>query len=209
VIRCRRRRGDRAATVATAAAGGGGHDQVLELGVARVEQHSERAAGAAGAPRAAVATVTTVTTAGARGAMLAQLGVLPNPSGLTLPHYRIRFYTRTQLDRDMPPSPPGIGPSVVAEPSSVARAGDHQRRSYRLGGLRRAAAARRLQDCALLSRQQRARSTRAPRRVQSLHPGGGTGDGLPAVFPPEGPGLPPESQTPAQKAQLLAFLQLL
>jgi hypothetical protein len=33
--------------------------------------------------------------------------------------------------------------------------------------------------------------------------------GLPAVFPPEGPGLPPESLSPTQKAQLFAFLQQL
>jgi hypothetical protein len=32
---------------------------------------------------------------------------------------------------------------------------------------------------------------------------------LPPIFPPEGPGLPPESLTRDQKRQLLAFLQLL
>src|SRR5262249_35680027 len=43
--------------------------------------------------------------------MLGQLGALPNPSGLSLPQYRIRFYTdatRTQQLVDMPPLPPGI-----------------------------------------------------------------------------------------------------
>ena len=33
--------------------------------------------------------------------------------------------------------------------------------------------------------------------------------GVPYAFPPEGPGLPPESISPEQKTQLLAFLQQL
>ena len=32
---------------------------------------------------------------------------------------------------------------------------------------------------------------------------------LPPIYPPEGPGLPPESLTPTEKAQLFAFLQKL
>jgi hypothetical protein len=30
---------------------------------------------------------------------------------------------------------------------------------------------------------------------------------MPAIYPPEGPGLPPESISPPQKAQIIAFLQ--
>src|SRR5262249_44103185 len=54
--------------------------------------------------------------------VLGQLGLFPNPSGLSFPHYRIRFYTdatRTQMLRDMPPAPPGIGPSLLPEPFTV------------------------------------------------------------------------------------------
>jgi cytochrome c peroxidase len=54
--------------------------------------------------------------------MFGQIGFLPNPSGLTRPGYRIRFYTdatRTQKSMDLPPTPPAIGPAIVPEPFSV------------------------------------------------------------------------------------------
>jgi cytochrome c peroxidase len=146
-------------------------------------------------------------------AMLGQIGVLPNPSGLTLPHHRIRFYTdatRTQLDRDMPPLPPGIGPSVVVEPFSVdpGRAlvsGDpidwEGFDVPQLRGVSKTAPYFHDNSApdlhALLDEYSRVILAADPVL------------GLPAIFPPEGPGLPPESLTPTQKAQLFAFLQLL
>jgi mono/diheme cytochrome c family protein len=146
-------------------------------------------------------------------ALLGQLGVLPNPSGLTLPHYRIRFYTdatRTQIDRDMPPSPPGIGPSLLAEPFSVdpGRAivsGDpidwEGFDVPQLRGVSKTAPYFHDNSApdlhALLDEYSRLILPADP--VLNMPP----------IFPPEGPGLPPESMTPTQKAQLFAFLQLL
>lgn len=145
--------------------------------------------------------------------LLGQLGVLPNPSGLTFPRYRIRFYTdatRTQPLVDMPPAPPGIGPALIPEPFSVdpGRAiisGDpidwEGFDVPQLRGLARTAPyfhdnsapdLRRLVD--IYSR--------------FLLPADPV-LALPPVFAPEGPGLPPESLSPAQKADLLAFLALL
>jgi cytochrome c peroxidase len=146
-------------------------------------------------------------------ATLGQLGALPNPSGLSLPHYRIRFYTdatRTQKLVDMPPAPPGIGPSLVPEPFTVdpGRAvvsGDpYDWEGFdvpQLRGISRTAPYFHDNSApdlpALIDEYSRLILPVAP--VLNL----------PAIYPPEGPGLPPESLTPAQKAQLLAFLQQL
>jgi cytochrome c peroxidase len=145
--------------------------------------------------------------------LLRQLGVLPNPSGLDLPHYRIRFYTdatRTQLDRDMPPAPPGIGPSVLVEPFSVdpGRAivsGDPiDWEGFDVPQLRGVAnTAPYFHDNSMPDLH--ALLDEYSRIILAADPV----LGLPAIFPPEGPGLPPESLTPTQKAQLFAFLQLL
>jgi hypothetical protein len=144
---------------------------------------------------------------------LAQLGVLPNPSGLVFPTYRIRFYTdatRRHLDRDLPPLPPAIGVDLTPMPFSL----DPGR--------------------ALVSGdpidwegfdvpQLRGIAKTAPYFHDNSQPDlRGVVDeysrliipadpvlNLPAIYPPEGPGLPPESITPVQKRQLLAFLQLL
>jgi hypothetical protein len=146
-------------------------------------------------------------------AMLGQLGALPNPSGLSLPQYRIRFYTdatRTQQLVDLPPPVPGIGPSLVPQPFSVDPgrsivSGDpYDWEGFKVPQLRGVArTAPYFHDAsapdlhALLDEYSRLILPADPVL------------GLPPIFPPEGPGLPPESLTPQQKAQLFAFLQLL
>jgi cytochrome c peroxidase len=146
-------------------------------------------------------------------AMLGQLGVLPNPSGLTLPQYRIRFYTdatRSTPMVDMPPLPPGIGPSLAPQPFSVDPgrsiiSGDpYDWEGFdvpQLRGIARTAPYFHDNSApdlhALLDEYSRLILPADP--VLNLPPS----------FPPEGPGLPPESLTPTQKAQLFAFLQLL
>jgi cytochrome c peroxidase len=146
-------------------------------------------------------------------ALLGQLGIFPNPSGLSLPGYRIRFYTdasRTQTLVDMPPLPPAIGPSLVPEPFSVdpGRAvisGDPMDwEGFDVPQLRGVAhTAPYFHDnsspslAALLDEYSRFILPADPVL------------GLPPIFPPEGPGLPPEALTPEQKRTLLAFLQLL
>jgi cytochrome c peroxidase len=143
--------------------------------------------------------------------MLQQIGVFPNPSGLSFPQYRIRFYTdatRTQKLVDMPPPPPGIGPSLVVEPFSVdpGRAiisGDpYDWEGFKVPQLRGISkTAPYFHDAsapdlhAVLDEYSRLILLADP--VLNLPP----------VFPPEGPGLPPESLSPTQKAQLFAFLQ--
>ena len=146
-------------------------------------------------------------------ALLGQLGLAPNPSGLSLPQYRIRFYTdatRTQKLVDMPPEPPGIGPSLIPEPFSVdpGRAivsGDPlDWEGFKVPQLRGVSkTAPYFHDAsapdlkALLDEYSRL-----------ILPADPVLD-LPPVYPPEAPGLPPESLTPLQKTQLLAFLNLL
>jgi mono/diheme cytochrome c family protein len=144
---------------------------------------------------------------------LAQLGVLPNPSGLTLPRYRIRFYTdatRTQKLVDLPPPPPAIGPSLSPQPWSVDPgrsiiSGDPiDWEGFDVPQLRGIA------HTAPYFHDNSAPDLRAlideySRLILSADPV----LNLPPIFPPEGPGLPPESLSPAEKAQLLAFLQLL
>ena len=145
--------------------------------------------------------------------MLGQLGVFPNPSGLSLPRYRIRFYTdatRTQPLVDMPPLPPGIGPALIREPFSVdpGRAiisGDPiDWEGFDVPQLRGIA------RTAPYFHDNSARDLRAlvdiySRFLLSADPV----LALPAIHPPEGPGLPPETLTREEKADLLAFLALL
>jgi cytochrome c peroxidase len=146
-------------------------------------------------------------------ALLGQLGVLPNPSGLSLPQYRIRFYTdatRTQKLVDMPPAPPGIGPSLIPEPWSVDPgrsivSGDPlDWEGFDVPQLRGIA------QTAPYFHDGSAPDLHALLDIYSrlILPADPVLN-LPPVFPPEGPGLPPESLTPTQKAQLFAFLQLL
>jgi cytochrome c peroxidase len=145
--------------------------------------------------------------------MLGQIGRFPNPSGLTFPHYRIRFYTdasRTQPLVDMPPAPPGIGPALIPEPFSVdpGRAivsGDPiDWEGFDVPQLRG------LARTAPYFHDNSAPTLKVLVDIYSrfLLPADPV-LGLPPIFPPEGPGLPPESLGPAQKADLLAFLELL
>ena len=145
--------------------------------------------------------------------VLQQIGAFPNPSGLDLPHYRIRFYTdatRTTKRVDMPPAPPGIGPSLFPEPFTVdpGRAiisGDPiDWEGFDVPQLRGIA------NTAPYFHDNSAPDLRAlldiySRFILNADPV----LNLPPIYPPEGPGLPPESLSPQQKAQLLAFLQLL
>jgi cytochrome c peroxidase len=146
-------------------------------------------------------------------AMLGQLGALPNPSGLSLPQYRIRFYTdatRTQKLVDLPPPPPAIGPSLAPQPFSVDPgrsivSGDPiDWEGFDVPQLRGVVhTAPYFHDNSmpdlpsLLDEYSRLILPADPVL------------GLPPIFPPEGPGLPPEALSPTQKAQLLAFLQFL
>jgi len=145
--------------------------------------------------------------------LLGQLGAFPNPSGLRFPHYRIRFYTdatRTQRLVDMPPAPPGIGPALFPEPFSVdpGRAivsGDPiDWEGFDVPQLRGVA------RTAPYFHDNSAPDLRTVVDLYSrfLLPADPV-LGLPAVFPPEHPGLPPEVFSPGQKADLLAFLALL
>ncbi len=146
-------------------------------------------------------------------AMLGQIGAFPNPSGLDLPHYRIRFYTdatRTQQLVDMPPPPPAIGPDLVPAPFSVdpGRAiisGDPiDWEGFDVPQLRGVAhTAPYFHDGSISDL--RALLDEYSRLILPADPV----LNLPPIYPPEGPGLPPESLTPEQKTQLIAFLQLL
>ncbi len=144
-------------------------------------------------------------------ATLGQLGALPNPSGLSLPHYRFRFYTdatRAHLLVDMPPLPPGIGPSLIPEPFTVdpGRAiisGDpYDWEGFDVPQLRGiAGTAPYFHDGS--APDLHSLVDEYSRLILPADPV----LNLPPIFPPEGPGLPPEALTPLQKTQLLAFLQ--
>jgi cytochrome c peroxidase len=146
-------------------------------------------------------------------ALLGQLGVIPNPSGLSLPQYRIRFYTdatRTQQLVDMPPAPPGIGPSLIPEPFSVDPgrsivSGDPlDWEGFKVPQLRGVSkTAPYFHDAS--APDLKSLLDEYSRLILPADPV----LNLPPIFPPEGPGLPPESLTTQQKTQLLAFLQLL
>jgi hypothetical protein len=112
--------------------------------------------------------------------------------------------------RDMPPLPPGIGPSLVPLPFSIdpGRAlvsGDpidwEGFDVPQLRGVSRTAPYFHDNSAPNLA----ALVDIYSRFILPVDPV----LGLPPVFPPEGPGLPPESISPTQKQQLLAFLQLL
>jgi hypothetical protein len=145
--------------------------------------------------------------------MLGQLGVLPNPSGLDFPQYRIRFYTdatRTQQRVDLPPLPPAIGLSLVPQPFSIdpGRAvisGDPMDwEGFDVPQLRGVAnTAPYFHDASMPDLK--SLLDEYSRLILPADPV----LNLPPIFPPEGPGLPPESLTTTQKRQLLAFLQLL
>lgn len=149
--------------------------------------------------------------------LFAQLGIaptaLPDTLGVPLPRYRLRFYTdasRTQKLMDLPPPPPAIGVSLVPEPFSVdpGRAiisGDpYDWEGFDVPQLRGiASTAPYFHDNsepdlhAVIDLYSRF----VLQAVPALN--------LPPTNPPEAPGLPPEVFSPAQKAQMFAFLQQL
>lgn len=147
-----------------------------------------------------------------------ELGGLPNTSGLTFPHYRLRFYTsssRTQKLVDLPPplfdpvtGQPMLGPNnfpqaFTVDPGRSIITGDPA--DYEafdvpsLHGIANTAPYyhdnSRLDLQSVLDLYSRAILPFIP----SI--------GLPGVVPPAGPGLPPESLTALQKAQIIAYLK--
>jgi cytochrome c peroxidase len=138
-------------------------------------------------------------------------GGIPNPDGLDFPHYRLRFYTdgtRAQKRFDLPPAPPLIGrnffpQAFTVDPGRCIITGDP------------------LDFEAFDVPQLRGISHTAPYFHDNSAPDLPTlldiysqfilpaipPLGLPPVVPPAGPGLPPESLTAAQKAQLIAYLR--
>jgi hypothetical protein len=135
---------------------------------------------------------------------------LPDTLGVPLPAYRIRFYTdasRTKKLMDLPP-PPAVGVARVPEPFSVdpGRAlvsGDPRDWDGfdvpQLHGIARTAPYFHDNSApdlpAVIDLYSRFLLQSFP--AMNLIP----------EYPPEAPGFPPEILSPAQKAQLLAFLQ--
>jgi cytochrome c peroxidase len=147
-----------------------------------------------------------------------QFGGIPNPDGLDFPHYRLRFYTdgtRAHQVVDLPPSPfdPRTGQPVngrnffpqlfSVDPGRAVITGDPlDFEAFDVPQLRGIA------HTAPYFHDNSAPDLGAMLDIYSrfilpaLPP-----LGLPPVVPPAGPGLPPESLTAAQKAQLVAYLQ--
>jgi hypothetical protein len=154
-------------------------------------------------------------------ALLRQLGGLPpnglptNPnfSGLTFPGYRIRFYTdatRTHKQVDMPPAPPGIGPTVIAAPYAI----DPGRalttgNSYDWEGFK-VLELRGVSKTAPYFHDGSAADLQSVLDVYSrvLLPGVPSLN-TPYAYPPETTGGLPEAFSPTMKTQLYAFLQYL
>jgi cytochrome c peroxidase len=154
-------------------------------------------------------------------ALLRQLGGLPpgglnpNPNfeGLTFPGYRIRFYTdatRTQKVVDMPPAPPGIGPTVIPAPYAI----DPGRalitgNSYDWEGFK-VLPLRGIAKTAPYFHDASAATLRDVLDIYSriLLPGAPTLN-IPYAYAPEAGGVFPEAFSPQMKDQLIAFLQYL
>jgi len=149
-----------------------------------------------------------------------QLGGIPNPDGLDFPHYRLRFYTdatRAQKVVDLPPSPfdPATGQPIngrnffpqlfTVDPGRALISGDPEDfEAFDVPQLRGIAhTAPYFHDAS--APDLHAVLDEYSRLILPADPV----LNLPPIFPPEGPGLPPESLTPTQKAQLFAFLQVL
>jgi cytochrome c peroxidase len=138
-------------------------------------------------------------------------GGIPNPTGLTFPHYRLRFYTdasRTQKVVDLPPPPPLIGPSLFPQPFSVdpGRAlitgdpADFEAFDVpQLRGIAQTAPYFHDNSVPNLETTLDIYSMFIIPVIPAL--------GRPAVVPPAGPGLPPEALTAQEKAQLIAYLK--
>lgn len=137
-------------------------------------------------------------------------GGAPNPTGLTFPRYRLRFYTdksRKHKVVDLPPPPPIIGPNFFPQPFSVdpGRAlitgdpADFEAFDVpQLRGIAHTAPYFHDNSVPDLETTLDIYSRFILPVIPALN--------LPPVVPPAGPGLPPESLTALQKAQLIAYL---
>jgi hypothetical protein len=145
--------------------------------------------------------------------MFGQIGVLPNLTGVSFPQYRIRFYTdatRSQKSMDLPPTPPAIGPAVVPEPFSVdpGRAlisgNPYDWEGFKIPQLRgvgRTAPYFHDANAPDLKTVLDLYSRFILAAIPALN--------LPLQYPPEPGSVFPEALDPQQKAQLIAFLQVL
>jgi cytochrome c peroxidase len=144
---------------------------------------------------------------------LGQIGVAPNTQGVDFPRYRIRFYTdasRTTKLMDMPPPPPAFSASLIPQAFSVdpGRAiisgNPVDFESFDIPQLRGIA------NTAPYFHDNSAADlpTVLDFYSQLILPVFPVLN-LPYAFPPERPGGLPESLSPQQKAELLAFLQKL
>jgi cytochrome c peroxidase len=137
-------------------------------------------------------------------------GGIPNPAGLTFPQYRLRFYmdaTRTTKVYDLPPLPPLDGrnffpQAFTVDPGRAVITGDPADfEAFDVPQLRG------ISRTAPYFHDNAAPDLPTVLDIYSQFILGALPPlGLPPVVPPAGPGLPPESLTADQKAQLLAYL---
>jgi hypothetical protein len=147
------------------------------------------------------------------GSYLRQVGVVPNTTGIDFPHYRLRFYTdatRSTKLVDLPPQPPARGPTLSAQAFSVdpglsvTTGSPLDWEAFDIPQLRG------IRHTGPYFHDNSAPDLPAVVNVYSRFILGVIPQlGLPSMLPPEGPGLPPESLSPEQKKQLLAFLDKL
>ena len=145
------------------------------------------------------------------GTYLGQIGGLPNATGVSFPQYRIRFYTdatRKQKLMDLPPPPPAIGPTgsqqaFTVDPGRAATTGDVlDWEAFDVPQLRG------IKNTAPYFHDNFAPDLPAVVDTYSRFILGIVPQlGFPRVLPPEGPHLPPEALSPAQKAALVAYLE--
>lgn len=137
-------------------------------------------------------------------------GGIVDPTALPVPHIRLRFYTdatRTHPLLDLPPPPPLIGTNLVVQGYSVdpARAlitGDpYDFEAFdipQLRGISHTAPYFHDNSRTTLDAVLNVYSRNILPFLPALN--------LPPIVPPAGPGLPPESLTATQKAQIIAYL---
>ena len=147
----------------------------------------------------------------AGGTYLGQVGLFPNFTGVSFPQYRVRFYADASRQTpvvDLPPPPPLVGPNLIpqafsVDPGRAITSGDPADFEAfdvpQLRGIKHTAPYFHDNSAPDLATMVDIYSRFILRQLPSLN--------LPLVNPPEGPGLPPESLSPAQKKQLIAYLE--
>jgi cytochrome c peroxidase len=145
------------------------------------------------------------------GTYLGQIGAVPNLTGVDFQGYRLRFYTdatRTQKIVDLPPPPPSIGPNLApqafsVDPGLAVTTGDVlDWEAFDVPQLRG------IKNTAPYFHDRSAPDLPTVLDFYSRFILGALPQlDLPRTLPPEGPGLPPEALSPAQKKQILAFLE--